>query len=119
MRSYSLRESRFRAAYPGRHILQPVATSSFRDGVFHACADLLAPRDGSTKFGNRVGSNPLDFFFGVGSSSARAVDFSIFSVRTLHSAQNQKDEGSIPMRLLDRVILRARATHHSLHLLRT
>ena len=29
-------------------------------------------------------ANPLDFLLGVGSSSARAVDFSIFSVRTLH-----------------------------------
>ena len=45
-------------------------------GVWHH----FAPRDGYTKFDKGVGSNPLDFFFGVGSSSARAVDFSIFSV---------------------------------------
>ena len=45
-------------------------------GVWHH----FAPRDGYTKFDNGVGSNPLDFFFGVGSSSAQAADFSIFSV---------------------------------------
>ena len=57
----SLRESRRRAAYPGRQILQPVATSS-RDGVVSDFHNPLAPRDGNTKFGNRVGRNPLDVF---------------------------------------------------------
>ena len=76
--SDSLRESRLPAAYPGRHIIQPARTSSVDRviGVWHH----FAPRDGYTKFDNGVGSNPLDFFFGVGSSSARAADFSIFSV---------------------------------------
>ena len=73
----SLRESRRRAAYPGRQILQPVATSS-RDGGISDLHDPLAQRDGYTKFGNRVGSN--HHFFCLGSGSTRAVDFSIFSV---------------------------------------
>ena len=79
MSSESLRESRLRAAYSGRQIL-PLAATSSRGGVISDLHNSLAPRDGYTKFGNGVGSNPLDFFFGVGSSSARAADFSIFSV---------------------------------------
>ena len=57
MSSDSLRESRLWAAYPGRQVFQPVATSS-RAGVLNELHIPLAPRDGYTKFGNLVGSNP-------------------------------------------------------------
>ena len=57
MSSDSPRESRLWAAYPGRQVFQPVATSS-RDGVLSELHIHPAPRDGYTKSGNLVGRNP-------------------------------------------------------------
>ena len=51
------KEEQSRAAYSGRQIL-PLAATSSRGGVISDLHNPLAPRDGYTKFGNQVGSNP-------------------------------------------------------------
>ena len=79
MPSESLRESRLRAAYSGRQIL-PLAATSSRGGVISDLHNPLAPRDGYTKLAIRWEATLRDLLFRVGSGSARAVDFSIFSV---------------------------------------
>ena len=106
MSSESLRESRLRAAYSGRQIL-PVAATSSRGGVISDSHNPLAPRGGYTKFGNQVGSNPPRSFVSCGKWLCPGSRLFYFLGRTLHSTRIfSKDRGNIPMRLLERVILK-------------
>ena len=106
MSSESLRESRLRAAYSGRQIL-PLAATSSRGGVISDLHNPLAPRGGYTKFGNQVGSNPPRSFVSCGKWLCPGSRLFYFLGRTLHSTRIfSKDRGNIPMRLLERVILK-------------